>query len=271
MTGRQTKHLFSRHANPAGQPRPHPEGIGRRTGVSVDGLNYCLKALIPGLSPKAMEAWPTDHAHVDAEGVCKTKSGKRVIRACVPIHAFGLPADLDLLVAVCKRWGIALLEDAAESLGSLYKERHTGTFGSLGTLSFIGNKIMTTGGGGMILIDATIGQHAKHLTTTAKRPHPFEFFHYEVGFNYRLPSLNAKLGCAQLEQLDTFRGKTRTGRLLRRALQKCAGTVCQGTSPLPLQLPAECNHLRRPGAMGCLIEGNQRKGRHGTADLDADE
>ena len=157
-----------------------------------------------GLSPKALEAWLTDNAHVDPDGMCRTRADKRVLRACVPMHTFGHPVELDLLVSVCKRWGIALVEDAAESLGSFYKGQHTGTFGALGTLSFNGNKIVTTGGGGMILTDQVLGQRAKHLTTTAKRPHPFEFFHDEVGFNYRLPNLNAALGCAQLEQLEAF-------------------------------------------------------------------
>ena len=157
-----------------------------------------------GLSPKALEAWLTDNAHVDPDGMCRTRADKRVLRACVPMHTFGHPVELDLLVSVCKRWGIALVEDAAESLGSFYKGQHTGTFGALGTLSFNGNKIMTTGGGGMILTDQVLGQRAKHLTTTAKRPHPFEFFHDEVGFNYRMPNLNAALGCAQLEQLEAF-------------------------------------------------------------------
>jgi dTDP-4-amino-4,6-dideoxygalactose transaminase len=102
------------------------------------------------------------------------------------------------------------VEDAAESLGSFYKERHTGTFGKLGTLSFNGNKILTTGGGGMILSDKTLGARAKHLTTTAKKPHPYEYEHDEVGYNYRLPNLNAALGCAQLEQLDRFLRAKRT-------------------------------------------------------------
>lgn len=157
-----------------------------------------------GLSPVALASWLDENARIDPEGVCRTIDDGRAIRACVPMHTFGHPVDLDSLVAVCERWGIALVEDAAESLGSTYKGRHTGTFGRLGTLSFNGNKILTTGGGGMILTDLVLGQHAKHLTTTAKVPHPFEFFHDEVGYNYRLPNLNAALGCAQLEQLEIF-------------------------------------------------------------------
>ncbi len=157
-----------------------------------------------GLSPCAVSNWLEEHAQVGDDGQCRTKADNRVIRACLPMHTFGHPADLDGLVAVCTRWNLVLVEDAAESLGSFYKGRHTGTFGTLGTLSFNGNKIITTGGGGMILAGEDLGARAKHLTTTAKQPHPYEFVHDEVGYNYRLPNLNAALGCAQLEQLETF-------------------------------------------------------------------
>jgi aminotransferase in exopolysaccharide biosynthesis len=157
-----------------------------------------------GLSAKALEAWLDENAQLDAEGVCRTRADSKVVRACVPMHTFGHPADLDGLVAVTRRWNIALVEDAAESLGSFYKGQHTGTFGALGTLSFNGNKIMTTGGGGMILAGGTLAARARHLTTTAKKPHAFEYIHDELGYNYRLPNLNAALGCAQFEQLDTF-------------------------------------------------------------------
>lgn len=163
-----------------------------------------------GLSARALEAWLTEHARVDGEGRCRTRREEKIIRACVPMHTFGHPADLDGLVAVCKRWGLTLVEDAAESLGSTYKGRHTGTFGALGALSFNGNKIITTGGGGMILSSPDLGRHAKHLTTTAKKPHPYEYVHDEVGYNYRLPNLNAALGCAQLEQLETLIASKRT-------------------------------------------------------------
>lgn len=157
-----------------------------------------------GLSPSAMEAWLSEHARIGDDGLCRTKSDGKVIRACVPMHTFGHPADLDGLVAVCSRWNLCLVEDAAESLGSFFRGRHTGTFGTLGTLSFNGNKIITTGGGGMILANEALGTRAKHLTTTAKQPHPYEYVHDEVGYNYRMPNLNAALGCAQLEQLETF-------------------------------------------------------------------
>lgn len=157
-----------------------------------------------GLSPTALEAWLQEHALIDEAGECRTREGHRRIRACVPMHTFGHPVDLDALVDVCVRWHLVLIEDAAESLGSYYKGRHTGTFGRIGVLSFNGNKIMTTGGGGMVLTDEELGKRAKHLTTTAKVPHPYEFFHDQVGYNYRLPNLNAALGCAQLEQLPAF-------------------------------------------------------------------
>lgn len=157
-----------------------------------------------GLSPSALESWLAEHAFIDDQGSCRTREGYQRIRACVPMHTFGHPADLDGLAEVCNRWNLLLIEDAAESFGSYYKGRHTGTVGSVGVMSFNGNKIMTTGGGGMLLTNETLGQRAKHLTTTAKIPHPYEFVHDEVGYNYRLPNLNAALGCAQLEQLPQF-------------------------------------------------------------------
>ncbi len=138
-------------------------------------------------------------------GLCVNKSTGRVIRAMVPMHAFGHPVDLEGLVAVARDWRIVLLEDAAESLGSYVGSRHTGTFGLAGTLSFNGNKTVTTGGGGAIITDdAEYARRAKHLTTTAKIPHRWEYRHDEIGYNYRLPNLNAALGCAQLEQLPGF-------------------------------------------------------------------
>ena len=157
-----------------------------------------------GLSPRALQTWLEENAFVDDYGQCRTGSDRRAIKACLPMHTFGHPADLDALVEVAKRWGLSLIEDAAESLGSFYKGKHTGTFGKVGILSFNGNKIMTTGGGGMILTNESNGAVAKHLTTTAKQPHPYEYVHDEIGYNYRLPNLNAALGCAQLEQLESF-------------------------------------------------------------------
>ncbi len=157
-----------------------------------------------GLSPTALDAWLTEHALIDDLGDCRTRVGQSRIRACLPMHTFGHPVELDALITVCERWHLILVEDAAESLGSYYKGRHTGNFGKVGVLSFNGNKIMTTGGGGVLLTDEATGKRAKHLTTTAKIPHPYEFVHDEVGYNYRMPNLNAALGCAQLEQLPAF-------------------------------------------------------------------
>lgn len=138
-------------------------------------------------------------------GQCVNRATGRVIRALVPMHAFGHPVDLDGQLAVARDFNLALVEDAAESLGSYYYGQHTGTFGLMGTLSFNGNKTITTGGGGAILTnDAALARHAKHLTTTAKLPHAWEYRHDEIGYNYRMPNLNAALGCAQLEQLPAM-------------------------------------------------------------------
>lgn len=135
-------------------------------------------------------------------GACINRHTGRVIRAMVPMHTFGHPADIDGLLSVASEFNITLVEDAAESLGSYYHGRHTGTFGQTGVLSFNGNKTITTGGGGALLTnDEELACHAKHLTTTAKLQHPWEYNHDEIGYNYRLPNLNAALGCAQLEQL----------------------------------------------------------------------
>ena len=138
-------------------------------------------------------------------GQCLNRSTGRVIRAMVPMHTFGHPVDIHALLAIAHDFHLHLIEDAAESLGSTVGGQHTGTFGLMGTLSFNGNKTITTGGGGAILTnDVELGKRAKHITTTAKLPHRWNFVHDEVGFNYRLPNLNAALGCAQLEQLSSF-------------------------------------------------------------------
>jgi aminotransferase in exopolysaccharide biosynthesis len=154
-----------------------------------------------GLSPTALRQFLASHAEMH-HGRAVNKSTGRRLTACVPMHTFGLPCRIEEIVSICNEYGIAVVEDAAESLGSYVGTRHTGTFGRLATLSFNGNKVITTGGGGMIITDdAVLAAHAKHLTTTAKVPHPFEFVHDEVGYNYRLPNLNAALGCAQMERL----------------------------------------------------------------------
>jgi perosamine synthetase len=144
-------------------------------------------------------------------GVCVNKQTGKRIRAALPMHTFGFPVDLDPLLKVCELYSISLIEDAAESLGSFYRGKHTGTFGMLGVLSFNGNKIMTTGGGGAILTkDPDLGARAKHLSTTAREAHRWTFLHNEVGYNHRMPNLNAALGCAQLEQLPRLLRHKRT-------------------------------------------------------------
>ena len=157
-----------------------------------------------GMSPDAVRNWLSVNAEMDNGQAYNRTSGAR-IAACVPMHTFGLPCRIADVVAVCEEWGIPVVEDAAESLGSYVGDDHTGTFGKLATLSFNGNKIITTGGGGMIVTDdKALAKHAKHLTTTAKVAHPYEFMHDEIGYNYRLPNLNAALGCAQMEKLPVM-------------------------------------------------------------------
>lgn len=154
-----------------------------------------------GMSPEKLAhflANKTDMVH----GCCTNKATKRKIRAVVPMHTFGLPINLDHLKKVCEPYDINIVEDAAESLGSYQNNQHTGTKGLLGTLSFNGNKTITTGGGGMIITnDENLAKKAKHITTTAKTPHPWDFNHDQIGYNYRMPNINAALGCAQLEKL----------------------------------------------------------------------
>lgn len=157
-----------------------------------------------GLDAARLETHLAETAERTAAG-CRNKATGRIIRAVAPMHVFGHPADLDALAAVCARWGLVMVEDAAEALGSLYKGRHVGGHGRLSVLSFNGNKIVTCGGGGAILTnDVELAKRARHLTTTAKLPHPWRFDHDAVGYNYRLPNLNAALGCAQLERLPAF-------------------------------------------------------------------
>ncbi len=163
-----------------------------------------------GLDPQALR----EHLQSITEirgGQCVNRITGKVIRSVVPMHTFGHPGDIDGLLSVARDFHLTLVEDAAESLGSSVNGRQTGTFGLLGTLSFNGNKTITTGGGGAILTnDATLGRRAKHLTTTAKLPHRWDYLHDELGYNYRMPNLNAALGCAQLEQLPGFLAAKRT-------------------------------------------------------------
>ena len=157
-----------------------------------------------GLSPTALKEFLKDNCEISGQKCINKKSGK-TIKACVPMHTFGHPCKIDEIKTICDEWHIALVEDAAESLGSYYGGRHTGTFGLVGAISFNGNKIITSGGGGCIITnDEVIAKKAKHITTTAKIPHKWEYVHDLVGYNYRLPNINAALLTAQLEQLDGF-------------------------------------------------------------------
>ena len=157
-----------------------------------------------GLSPKSLKEFLRANCEV-IDNKCVNKTTNKIIKACVPMHTFGHSCRIDEIKEICDEYHIALVEDAAESLGSYYKDKHTGTFGRLGAFSFNGNKIITSGGGGVIVTDdEVLAKKAKHLTTTAKIPHKWEYVHDEIGFNYRMPNLNAALLVAQLEQLDTF-------------------------------------------------------------------
>ena len=157
-----------------------------------------------GLSPVAVKNWLSKNTEI-RNGECFNKNTGRRVRACVPMHTFGHPVHIEELIQICEEYHIEVVEDAAESIGSLYKGKHTGTFGKVGAISFNGNKTITTGGGGMMLFnDEELAVKAKHLTTQAKVPHRWEFRHDHIGYNYRMPNINAALGCAQLENLDKY-------------------------------------------------------------------
>ena len=157
-----------------------------------------------GMSPDSILDFLDRFAEM-RDGLCWNKQTNRVIRACVPMHNFGHPVRIHDIQKICQNYNIQLVEDAAESLGSFYEKIHTGRFGSLAAISFNGNKIITTGGGGMIITDdEVIYKRVKHITTTAKVDHPWLYMHDDLGFNYRLPNLNAALGCAQMELLSNY-------------------------------------------------------------------
>ena len=166
-------------------------------------VDVCRETL--GMSVESMSVFLEESCEIRDDGYCWNKKTNRVVRACVPMHTFGFPAHLENIGNLCTRYNIILVEDAAESLGSTYKDRHVGTIGSLSALSFNGNKIITAGGGGAILTnDINLAVKAKHITTTAKIPHKWDIEHDKVGFNYRLPNLNAALGLAQMELLPSI-------------------------------------------------------------------
>ena len=158
-----------------------------------------------GMSPSSLKDFLETNCEL-IDNKCINKATKRTIKACIPMHTFGHSCRIDEIKHICDSWHIILVEDSAESLGTYYKNKHTGTFGQLGAFSFNGNKIITSGGGGVIVTDdECLAKKAKHLTTTAKIPHTYEYVHDEVGYNYRMPNLNAALLVAQLEKLDFFK------------------------------------------------------------------
>ena len=185
---------------------------------TANAIKYCNASPIfldvdkdtMGLSPAALRTFLENETKQESGHCINKKTGKK-ISACLPMHTFGHPARIEEIITLCANYNIAVVEDAAESLGSYINRKHTGTFGLLGAISFNGNKVMTTGGGGMILTnDSEIAALAKHLTTQAKLPHAWEYNHDQIGYNYRMPNLNAALGCAQLEQLPNFLEKKRS-------------------------------------------------------------
>lgn len=185
--------------------------------ATANAISYCFATPIfidvdidtMGLSPKSLEVFLTEETEMKVDGCYNKSTGKR-IKACIPMHTFGHPCRIDEIAIICKKHKIELIEDAAESIGSYYKGQHTGTFGKIGVLSFNGNKTITSGGGGMLLFnDEKLALEAKHLTTQAKVPHPWEFVHDEIGYNYRMPNINAALGVAQLENLNLYLEKKR--------------------------------------------------------------
>lgn len=158
-----------------------------------------------GMSPYSLERFLKQNCELNSKGQCINKKTGKIIKACVPMHTFGLMCRIEEIAVLCKQWNINLVEDAAEAIGSYTGKKHAGTFGQTGTLSFNGNKIVTAGGGGAIITnDINLADEAKYLTTTAKRPHPWEFFHDKTGYNYRMPNLNAALLYAQFENLPAF-------------------------------------------------------------------
>ncbi|MEZ7495048.1 LegC family aminotransferase [Leeuwenhoekiella aequorea] len=162
-----------------------------------------------GLSPIALENFLSEFGQMRGIHCFNKKTGNR-IAACLPMHTFGFPMRIDKVVEICKQWGIPVIEDAAESLGSSLYDKATGSFGDIGVFSFNGNKIITSGGGGALVTnDVGLAQRAKYITTTAKKPHQYEYFHNELGFNFRMPNINAALACAQLERIDLFLTKKR--------------------------------------------------------------
>lgn len=203
-----------------------------------------------GMSADALRNFLEQHAEKNSDGFTYNKTSGRKIKACIPMHTFGFPCLIEEIAAICKEWNIVLIEDAAESLGSFYKDKHTGTFGVIGTFSFNGNKTITCGGGGALITDdEVLAKRAKHLTTQAKVPHPWKFRHDEIGYNFRMPNLNAALACAQLEQIDKILANKRDLAELYKAF--FAATAYQFVS--------ETEHSKANYWLNVILLGNQEK------------
>jgi len=184
-----------------------------------------------GLSPIALSYFLESHAELREDGAYNKNTNRR-ISACLPMHTFGLMCRIEEIAVICADWNIPLVEDAAEALGSTYKAKAAGSFGVFGTFSFNGNKIVTCGGGGAIVSnDIELGKQGKHLTTTAKVPHAWEYMHDELGYNFRMPNLNAALACAQLEQLSDFIEQKR--KLFKQYTDFFANSPIEVKQPLP--------------------------------------
>jgi aminotransferase in exopolysaccharide biosynthesis len=181
--------------------------------ATANAISYCNASPVfidvdldnLGMSPSSLSDFLVKNAEKREDGFTYNKTTGKRIKACVPMHTFGIPLRIDEISNICNEWNISLIEDSAESLGSYYKDKHTGRFGKIGVFSFNGNKTITCGGGGALITDSEeLAKKIKHLTTQAKLPHPWKFTHDQIGYNYRMPNLNAALACAQLEQLDHF-------------------------------------------------------------------
>lgn len=197
--------------------------------ATANAISYCgaqpvfvdVERAILGLDPDKLNDFLSNNTIMKSDGRCYNKTTGNRISACVPMHTFGHPVRIDEIIEICQKYQIPVIEDSAEALGSFYKGQHTGTFGDIGILSFNGNKPVTTGGGGIIITNnEKLASKAKHLTTTAKRPHPWEFIHDDVGYNYRMPNINAAVGCAQMECFaDVLENKRITARMYNKFFQ----------------------------------------------------
>jgi perosamine synthetase len=238
--------------------------------ASANAISYCgahpvfvdVARSTLGLDSEKLDDFLRQNGDMKSDGYCYNKETGRRFAACVPMHTFGHPLHIDQVVEVCRKHHIPVIEDAAEALGSFYQGRHVGVFGEMGILSFNGNKPVTTGGGGMLVTDNKVyAEKAKHLTTTAKLSHPWEFIHDHVGYNYRLPNINAAVGCAQMEYfLDVLENKRQTALKYRHFFQNSA------TSFIPEPENAKSNYwlnaviLKNRQERDCFLEFANRNG-----------